>query len=94
MKRQLKFDITEEMMNKIKKICEKEIDLSPNQYIANKITEYVLATKASKKLNDNRFQIIHLLKEELTPIKERYERIMDRIEEDYVFIREGINDGE
>lgn len=90
----IKFDITEEMYAKIEKMNSKNGTLSINQYIAKVITEYVLSTKVSAKINDNRYQILQLLIEELKPLKERYERIMDRIEEDYVYIREGVNDDE
>lgn len=93
MKKQIKFDITDEMLNKVKKICVKE-GMSPNQYIARIITDYILSMKVSTKINDNRYQILQILKEELGPIITRYEQIMDRIEEDYAFIREGVNDDE
>lgn len=94
MPKYIQIDITDEMLNQIKKINAKEGKLNTNQYISKTITDYVVGTKMSKIINDNRYQILQLLSEELKPIKERYERIMDRIEEDYVFIREGINNDE
>lgn len=94
MKTYIKIDLTDEMLSQIKRMNSKNEKYTTNQYISRVITEYVLATKVSKKMNENRYQILQILKEELGPLILRYEQIMDRIEEDYTFIREGVNDEE
>lgn len=94
MKKHIRVELTDQMLEQIEQIKIKDGKITTNQFISKTLTEYVLASKSSKKLNENRYQILQLITDEMTPLKNRFIGLIDRIEEDYVFIREGINEDE
>lgn len=84
----LYIDITPKMQRKIKAAKPKNSKMSDNMFIVEMIRNYVIDLKVREKLKDNSLIFGDIANEAFQPVIKRLERLIDRIEEDFVYIRE------